>query len=74
MNDIIGSLAYQEFLQKRCEEKMLKDEKCIEINIQIFQLEKELIPILSTEAKKKFFQIESLSNELLIRIPAICHR
>ena len=68
MNDILGSAAFREFLQKRVEEKLLKDEVCIEINSQILQLEKELIPILSDEAKRKFFKIESLSSELSNRI------
>lgn len=74
MSNILTSPAYREFLQKRCEEKILEDERCIEINRKILQLENELIPILSAEAKRIFFEIDALTNELLIRIPAICHR
>jgi hypothetical protein len=66
--------AYREFLLKKSEENIAKDEKYIEINKKILQLERELIPILSPEAKRKYFEIEALSNELLDHIPNICYR
>jgi hypothetical protein len=66
--------AYQEFLQKRSDEIIANDEKCKEINSKILQLEKEIIPLLTDEAKRKFFEIEALSNELLNHIPTICCR
>ena len=40
MNDIMGSPAYQEFLQKRIDEIITKDERCCEINKRILELEK----------------------------------
>lgn len=66
--------SYKEFLLKKNEETIASDEKYIEINNKILQLEKELIPILSLEAKRKFFEIEALTNELLDYIPTICCR
>ena len=71
MSDILSSAAFQEFLRNVYEEKLLKDERCVEINRQILQLEKELIPILSDEAKMKFFEIESLSDKLFNRMPIV---
>ena len=60
MSDILSSAAFQEFLQNVYEEKLLTDERCVEINRQILRLKNELIPIVSDEAKMKFYKIESL--------------
>ena len=68
MNDIFESPAFQEFLQKRCEEILTEDEKCINLNREILMLEKEILPMLSTESRDIFLKIDELALELIDRI------
>lgn len=70
-SDRIDSPAFQEFVQKRCEEITANDEICRKINKEILELEKELLPILSEEAKTKFFKIDEFTFELINRISAL---
>jgi hypothetical protein len=71
MSGIITSAAFQEFIQKRCEEIITNDEKCYKVNREILELEKELIPLLSKEAKDKFLKIDELTLELITQIHVI---
>jgi hypothetical protein len=71
MNDIMGSPAYQGFLQKRIDEIITKDERCCEINKRILELEKELLILLPDNAKEKYLEIEELTTELTYLIPQL---
>ena len=68
MSGIITSAAFQEFIQKRCEEITINDEVCCKINENILRLEKELLPTLSDEAKVKFLKIDELTFALINQI------
>jgi len=63
MNDIMSSAAFQEFLQKRCEEIISSDVECSRLNSKIIALEKELLSMMSNEAKEKYLEIEELIIE-----------
>lgn len=71
MSNILSSKAFHEFIQKRCEEIKAEDKTCCRINSKILQLEKELLPMLSDEAKVKFLKIDELTLELIDHICAI---
>jgi hypothetical protein len=68
MSDVINSAAFQEFLQKRCEEIIESDEACKKINREILELEKELLPALSKDALDKVLKIDELTMELINQI------
>jgi hypothetical protein len=65
MNDIMGSPAFQEFLQKRCEEITEMDDGYRSINNQILQLENEIASSAPNEFKKKIKEYEKLNLDLL---------
>jgi hypothetical protein len=69
--DTIQSPAFLEFIQKRCEEIIINDGMCYKINKEILELEKELLSLLSEEAKSKFLKIDELNLEFINRIQAI---
>lgn len=71
MSNILTSPAYQEFLQKRIDEIITKDERCCEINKRILELEKELLILLPDNAKEKYLEIEELTTELTYLIPQL---
>lgn len=62
MNDIIGSAAFQELLQKRCEE-IERSEYNITADKYILKLEKELVELAPENVKKIYFQINYLTHE-----------
>ena len=64
MSDIMKSKAFDEFLQKRCEEITADDEECVEIRQAICKIEDELTAVLSTEDMDKFVCFESLTVKL----------
>lgn len=64
MNDILSSPAYQEFLQKRVEEVLTKDEYYNKLDAKILEMEKEFLPMLPDKAKEKYLEIEELTMEL----------
>jgi hypothetical protein len=68
MNDIMSSVVFQEFLQKRCEEIVKYDGECQKINREILELEKELFPILPKDILGKVLKIDELTMELLNHI------
>ena len=65
MNDIIKSAAFQEFLQKRCEEIIEKDEEYMEINNLILQKENEIKILASDELLIKLNEYEKLNTDLI---------
>lgn len=71
MSNILTSPAFQEFLQKRIDEIITKDERCCEINKRILELEKELLILLPDNAKEKYLEIEELTTELTYLIPQL---
>ena len=71
MSNILTSPAFQEFLQKRIDEIIAKDERCCEINKRILELEKELLILLPDNAKEKYLEIEELTTELTYLIPQL---
>ena len=73
MNDIMNSAAFREFLQKRCEEILLNDERYAKINQAILNLEDEICAMLSTEAINKFVCLESLVAELFSHIEPLLY-
>lgn len=64
MKDIFSSPAFQEFLQKRVEEVLTKDEYYNKLDTKILEIEKEFLPMLSDKAKEKYLEIEELTMEL----------
>jgi hypothetical protein len=71
MSDILKSQAFQEFLQKRCEEITANDDTHKELNKKLIKLDKSLKSIMSPEAYKIFMEYESISirqENNLIRI------
>jgi hypothetical protein len=72
MDDLFNSAAFQEFLQKRCEEIIEDDKVCQDINKELLALEKELLPTLSEESLKKVLKIDALTQRLIAHIPVIC--
>ena len=63
MNDIMSSPAFQEFLQKRCEEITADDEENIMTCQEILQLEKELVKSAPENVKNIYFQIDYLVHK-----------
>lgn len=70
MNDIFESPAFQEFLQKRCEE----DPEYKRIDSEILSIEKRLYPTLDSEQLKLTLKVDSLNTELLNLIYSVLHR
>jgi len=62
------SKAVEEYVSKRCEEIISKDEECHNINKKILSIEKELVPFLPVELKNKLLEIDRLSHMLINRI------
>jgi hypothetical protein len=58
MNDIMSSAAFQEFLQKRCEEITEKDERYKMSNDKIISLEGMLKKSLTPQQLKEYNEIE----------------
>ena len=71
MNEIFNSQAFQEFLQKRCEEIIANDGRCVNLNQEILALEREILPMLSQEAKVIFLKIDELTLELIEHISVL---
>jgi len=69
MSDIMNSKAFDEFLQKRCEEITADDEECKKINEQILQIENEIRSLISGNLLKKFDEYGELH---LILISHVC--
>jgi hypothetical protein len=65
------SKAFEEFVQKRCEEIIAEDKECNAINKKILNIEKELMPLLPVELKNKLLEIDRLSLALVNRVCAI---
>jgi len=65
MSDIFESPAFQEFLQKRCEEITLEDEEYQKISEQILQAESEIKSLISGELLKIFDEYSALNLALL---------
>jgi len=68
MDDIFKSLAFQEFLQKRCEEIIENDERCISLNSKILKLEQELYPLLSEKTLGMVLKIDEFTLEIIDHI------
>ena len=62
MNDIMSSAAFQEFLQKRCEEIENAPDN-IKTGDAILKLEKELIKSAPENVKNLYFQIDFLIHK-----------
>jgi hypothetical protein len=69
MNDIFESPAFQEFLQKRCEEITTNDEECKKINEQILRVEDEIKSLISGDLLEKFDEYGELN---LIFLSHVC--
>ena len=67
MNDICNSPAFQEFLQKRCEEIAMKDKEYVKINELILSMENEIKVLVSDELLKKLNKYEKLNLDLMAR-------
>ena len=63
----MSSNAFEEFVQKRIEEIIVEDEECRIINEKILSIEKEFVPYLPAELKKKILEIDELSFTLMNR-------
>lgn len=63
MNDTLGNPAFQEFLQKKCEDILTNDKEYSEINNRITQLESEINVLASGELLKKVSEYEKLSTD-----------
>jgi hypothetical protein len=74
MNDIMGSPAFQEFLQKRCEEITESDNEYRTINDQILQLENEIASSAPNEFQKKIREYEKLNLDLLTHAMPLIYR
>jgi hypothetical protein len=76
MNDITKSAAFQEFLQKRCDEILLNDKIHTELNKRLITLDKQIKTIVSREAYLLFMEYESMSvqqeNNLISAIITSC--
>jgi hypothetical protein len=67
-SDINHSPAFREFIQKRCDEIIENDERCISLNGKILKLEQELYPLLSEETLGMVLKIDELTLELIDHI------
>lgn len=67
-NDVNQSPAFQEFLQKRRDEIVERDEICISLNREILNIERKLLPLLPKEALDKVLKIDELTMELINHI------
>jgi hypothetical protein len=65
MSDVINSAAFQEFLQKRCEEIIESDEEYRGINELILQKEGEIKTLVSGELLVKINEYEKLNLDLV---------
>ena len=56
------------YTYKRLDEMISEDKECMSINKQLLDIEKEIMPVLSSELEKKFLEIDRLNFELINRI------
>lgn len=61
----------REILLRKVDEIISSDKRCCEIDKAILELEHELLSTLSSEARRTYLQIESLSFELLNHVKSI---
>jgi hypothetical protein len=62
------SAAEMEFVIKRCEEILDNDSQYQQLNIKLLEMEKEIFPMLSDEAKAIFLKIDALNMKLINHI------
>ena len=74
MNDILSSQAFQEFLQKRCEEILTNDNEYSEINDHITRLESEINILASGELLNKIMEYERLNTNSVACCAALIYR
>lgn len=74
MNDIMSSAAFQEFLQKRCEEILTNDNEYSEINDHITRLESEINILASGELLNKIMEYERLNTNSVACCAALIYR
>jgi hypothetical protein len=74
MNDIFESQAFQEFLQKRCEEILLNDEIYCKLNNSVIDQERDFKKTLSPEQIHMYNCIEKTSLECSKRRDEILYR
>jgi hypothetical protein len=63
MSDIFESQAFQEFLQKRCEEIITEDEECLKVIDETRIIGKEFFNSLSTDQQKAYLEFESSAEK-----------
>lgn len=66
--ELMHSQIFKEYASKRIEEMISTDEECITINRRLLDIEKEIIPVLSSEMKEKLLEMDRLNFALLDRI------
>ena len=64
----MSSEMLREYTCKRLDEMISEDKECMSINKQLLDIEKEIMPVLSSELEKKFLKIDRLNFELINRI------
>jgi hypothetical protein len=64
MSGIITSAAFQEFIQKRCEEIVLHDSVYNQTNKEILVLESQMRKLMSGELSEKFNKYEGMVSNL----------
>jgi hypothetical protein len=74
MNDIMSSVAFQEFLQKRCEEIIEGDEEYRGINELILQKEGKIKTLVSGELLIKINEYEKLNLDLIAHAIFLIYR
>jgi hypothetical protein len=63
MSNIFKSLAFQDFIQKRCEEILMNDKEYLKINNRITELESEINNLASGNLLKKIREYEKLNSD-----------
>jgi hypothetical protein len=74
MNDIMSSAAFQEFLQKRCEEIAGEDGECERINSKILLVESEIRSSIPSELLKKFDEYGTLNLKLISHVCPLVYK
>ena len=63
MNDIFKSPAFQEFLQKRCEEIITEDEECLKVIDETRIIGNAFFNSLSTDQQQAYLEFESSAEK-----------
>jgi len=74
MSDVINSAAFQEFLQKRCEEIIESDKEYRDINELILQKEEEIKALAPAALLVKINEYENLNLDLVAHAVILIYR